>query len=312
MNGLELSKQFFETYGQLIFNKHPEAAKRSAAGIAGHGSECFGFDDDISKDHDYCVGFTIWLNDEDEAKYGFELMKEYSKLPKEYKGISKSDTSLYGMNKYGVKTISSFLRHTIGISRLPLNEKEWFIIPEHSLACACNGAIFYDGNGEMTKIREYLTTGMPDDVYLKKLSAHLALCAQSGQYNYLRCINHGENAAAQLAAYEFVNHWMFCRFMLQGIYLPYYKWRFKALRRFDRDSASKLEHLICGNNSLDNSAEKPETIEDLCSIIISMLKSANLSQSDSDYLENHALSVQSKIKSPYFKEMHLMEYGSNE
>lgn len=312
MNGLDLSKRFFETYGRSIFENHPEAANRSAAGMAGHGSECFGFDDEFSTDHDYSVGFTIWLNDEDEAKYGFELMKEYSKLPKEFEGISKSSTSLYGTNKYGVKTISSFLRQTIGKSRVPLNEKEWFGIPEHSLACACNGDIFFDATGEITKIRDYLKVGMPDDVYLKKLSAHLALCAQSGQYNYTRCLRHGENAAAQLAVYEFVNHWMFCRFMLQGVYLPYYKWRFKALRRFDPISASKLEELICGSDTSDHSGNKTVIIEELCSDIITMLQDADLSQSGSDYLENHAISVQSKIKSAFFKEMHIMEYGNNE
>ena len=46
---------------------------------------------------------------------------------------------------------------------------------------------------------------MPVDIKLKRLVGNLLLMAQSGQYNFVRCIKHGEPEAAQLACVEFVN-----------------------------------------------------------------------------------------------------------
>ena len=42
----------------------------------------------------------------------------------------------------------------------------------------------------------------------EKTDECLLLMAQSGQYNYARCLAHGERAAAQLAAGDFVRHCM--------------------------------------------------------------------------------------------------------
>ena len=107
--------------------------------------------------------------------------------------------------------------------------EQWLSIPEYALAEAVNGEIFADPYGEITRIRERLSK-RPRDVRIKKLAGSLLLMAQSGQYNYLRCLRHGETAAAQLAVVEFVQSAMAAVFLLNDVYMPYYKWSFRAMR----------------------------------------------------------------------------------
>ena len=88
MKGLELSKKYYEEYGRaMILETAPQLADRFAAGLAGDGSQCFGFDDEISRDHDFAPGFCIWLADED-----FALFK---------KMIENNLKVFYGHNKRG-------------------------------------------------------------------------------------------------------------------------------------------------------------------------------------------------------------------
>ena len=54
MNGLELAESYFETYGRPMLEKEfPHLLPYLAAGLCGSGSECFGFDDEISRNTDF-------------------------------------------------------------------------------------------------------------------------------------------------------------------------------------------------------------------------------------------------------------------
>jgi len=54
MKGMELAKAYFEEYGiQMIEGQFGEYKGKIAAGLVGEGSECLGFDDEFSQDHDF-------------------------------------------------------------------------------------------------------------------------------------------------------------------------------------------------------------------------------------------------------------------
>ena len=60
MKGLELSRRYFEEVGDKVFKeKFPELYSRMAFGLSGQGSDCLGFDDEYSRDHDFGPGFCI-------------------------------------------------------------------------------------------------------------------------------------------------------------------------------------------------------------------------------------------------------------
>jgi len=311
MQGIELARRYYETFGApMIHRAFPEQEGRIAAGIAGTGSECFGFDDALSRDHDYQAGFCLWLLPEDEEQIGFRLMRAYEKLPKEFEGVHLSAQSYYGSHKFGVHTIPDFLQSMIGMPHLPETWQEWFYLPAYAIANAVNGEIFRDDSGTWTAMRETLRSGMPEDVRKKKIAAHLALAAQSGQYNYGRCLAHGEQGAAALALAEYVNHMLQLLFLLNRCPCPYYKWSFRALTKLPvlSDLGPDLSALLIAGSDLTPEMKK-DMIETACGRVVQELKRQELSRIEDRYLETQAFAVMETIGNRELRALHVMEYG---
>lgn len=85
VSGLKLARAFWTQMGKpMIAAKYPQHAGRIAAGLVGHGSECYGFDDAYSQDHDFGPRFCLWLTDEDYAAIGEQLEADYEALPRKF------------------------------------------------------------------------------------------------------------------------------------------------------------------------------------------------------------------------------------
>ena len=310
MNGIELSKAFYEEYGKpMLENGFSDIMQYLCVGLFGSGSECFGFDDEVSTDHDFEPGFCIFLPDENtvDRKTAFQLERAYAKLPKEYRGYHRAMLSPVGGARHGVIRTAEFFSEKIGSSNGELSYEQWLTVPENSLAEATNGEIFFDNYGEVTKIREKLFN-MPEDIRRKKLAGNLLIMAQSGQYNYSRCIKHGESAAAQLAVFEFVKSATQVIFLLNKKYQPYYKWSFRALRALPKLSleAEIMEYLLTTGNKNDISEEKYYAIEGIAADIIDELAEQQLTKAICGDLEKHAYSVNDLIQNGEIRNMHIL------
>ena len=194
MKGLEIARAYYEEYGEpMLREKFPGLMPFIAAGLTGSGSECWGFDDEISRDHDFEPGFCLFLPGEDivDRRTAFALERAYAALPKEFMGLRRSLVSPVGGARHGVLRTAEFMRDKVGKADGNLSLMERLYMPDYILAEAVNGEIFMDGYGEVTAIRERLRH-QPEDVRLKKLAGQLLLMGQSGQYNYRRCLSHGE------------------------------------------------------------------------------------------------------------------------
>lgn len=309
MNGIELSKAFFEEYGKPMLEEFPEVKPYLAAGLFGSGSECFGFDDKVSSDHDFEAGFCLFLPDESvvDRRTAFLLERAYAKLPREFMGVRRSMLSPVGGARRGVLRTDEFFLEKIGSKDGTLTLHQWLTVPEQALAEATNGEVFFDNYGEITKIREGLKQ-YPEEVRRKKLAGNLLLMAQSGQYNYKRCLDHGEEAAAQLAVGEFVNSAMAVIFLLNNKYKPYYKWSFRALRALPKLSleAEIMEYLLTTPNGSDTAEEKYYAIEGIAADVIDELAEQGLTNAICGDLEKHAYSVNDGIEDAELRNMHIL------
>ena len=148
----------------------------------------------------------------------------------------------------------------------------------------------------MTKSREILRN-MPEDIRKKRMAGHLLMMAQSGQYNYRRCLLHGETGAAQLAAGEFVNHALSTAFLLEKKVKPFYKWSFRALRELPggEDLGRSMEWLLTTENGAEIAEDKYFCMEGIASDVIEKLQEQGITQAVCGDLEKHAYSVNDEI-----------------
>lgn len=102
MKGLELSRRYFEEVGRPVIRRDfGEFEGRIAAGLAGEGSEVLGFDDELSRDHDWGPSFCIWLTDEDYQEFGGLLHLAYDRLSGDYLGFPPRKVSEGGGGRVG-------------------------------------------------------------------------------------------------------------------------------------------------------------------------------------------------------------------
>ena len=302
MKGLELSRRFWnELLRPAVEQQAPELMDRLAAGLCGAGSDCLGYDDEVSRDHAFAAGCMVFVSENEDRESVYRLSSIYDRLPREFLGVPTEHRSRQGDGRCGVKTVEGFFRPLTGSDGAPRSWREWLAIPSSYLAEAAAGEVFYDGPGELSRRRNEIARGMPEDVRLKKIAARAALMAQSGQYNFSRCLRHGESAAARLAADEFVRQTLEMIFLLNYAHMPYYKWSFRALGSLERLSELKtpLEEIL-----RDPDAGK---IERVSSAVITELRREGLSHSASDYLEPHAYEVMRRIRTPEIAALHVME-----
>ena len=305
MQGLEAARALYETRGRdLIHSRFPEYESRIAVGLAGHGSECFGFDDAVSTDHDFEPGFCLWVDDETDRAIGLELSRAYRELKS-----SAGERSALAEQNRGPRRISDFYRRYTGGPGAPESWQAWLYLPSHALAEASNGQVWRDDQGSFSAIRQQILTGMPEDVRKKRLAAKLITMAQAGQYNYSRCLKHGQPGSAMLALTEFVNAACAAVFLLNRRHMPYYKWQFRAMEELEILGQLKeaLEFLLTGENDGAGQRLKAQVVEDICAQVVGELRQQRLTCGSWDYLEPHAHDLMEHIENPQIRALHVME-----
>jgi hypothetical protein len=301
MKGLDLAKKYFNDCALPLFKENcPELLPKMTVGLAGEGSECLGFDDVFSRDHDWGPAFCVWLDGETFAQEGHRLRKLYNTLPAEFDGFNARQTSQWGDGRIGVLKTEDFYQKFLGIPGIPDDLTRWLVTPENALATATSGRIFHDSQNQFSKTRTALLAFYPDDVRLKKIAARCMAGGRSGQYNYVRCLRRGELFAARQAEMNFFSSIFSLTFLLNRVYMPFDKWAYRKLQELPllgetcRKAAEKCLIECEPANHID-------IMETLAGEIIKVLKAEGLTTSPSDFLADHGPEIQNHIQNEQLK-----------
>lgn len=332
-NNLERSREFYQQYGKPMIHEYfSEYESRIAVGLVGEGSDCFGFDDIISTDHDYAVGFCMWLTEKDYAEIGCDLQRRYEELLVEYRDLprgksiddnsmqSKGPTlgenvgyNLFLHDRRGVFIINEFCNRILGVH--VDYEKDYNIdylaISEEKLATLTNGEVFCDELGTFSAVRERLQEYYPDKVWRLRLTQSIHEFAQYAQSNYSRMMARADYVTAKLCVAKAMESAMELVYLLNKTYAPYYKWKKKGLSKLSKlqEVASLLEEIALlpmqkeswkqvSYSSIEiNQADRCVCLfEEIAELILQELHNQNLVAGDDTFLENYCQQI---IKGKY-------------
>ena len=309
---IEKSRRFYKNHvAPMIHERFREYEDRIAVGLAGEGSDCFGYDDLISRDHDFGTGVCLWVTDDDMDRFGFLLSIAYNELVDRFADEYITDRI---RERRGVIRIHDFYSNILGIDcdtdHCTISADEWRALDHSCLATATNGSVFRDDPGSFTAFRSLLLSYYPQDIWRLRIAGELHKFSQSLQVNYARCMTRQDAVASEICRCRGVEAAMELYFLMKRIYPPYYKWTYKALTEIADDDfcqlVNDLSRLPCDPNAWITEKYHPYRLntndrivvitERIAEIIADMLKDHGMTHSSDPYLERHVNEVLSDFR----------------
>ncbi len=235
VRGLALCREYYECYARPMLEKQfPDDVDKITVGLVGEGSDCFGYDDEVSVDHDWGPRLCFWVSEPVYERIAVALQEAYESLPGTYKGYVYKP-SVMATDRHGVMSTEAFYRGLLGEENCPKegepwneNTIKWENIQDDRLAAAVNGAVFAPGDGKFCEIREILKA-YPMRLRYLKIAESAARFSQSGQYNLMRMMRRGDRVAAGLMAADALREAMKLLYYIDSLYPPHDKWLYRGL-----------------------------------------------------------------------------------
>lgn len=254
--GLDLAEGFFrEAVGPIVDAVIP--GLEYSAALIGRGSEVFGFDTEMSADHDWGPRAMLFLRPGDLEIHGTKLSAVLGeRLPLSYRGYptnwSQPDagdngtqclcpTKAYPINhRVEILSIKGFLGHYLGVDvDAGLSAADWLTLPHQKLRSLCAGRVFRDDLG--LKSVRHRFSWYPHDVWLYVLASCWSRIDQEEPLTG-RAGSAGDRVGSAIIAWRLAREIMRLAFMMQRVYPPYAKWFGAAFRQLR--CASALEPVL--------------------------------------------------------------------
>jgi len=231
----EVSREFFsEVVLPLLECEMPEVAARTAFGIFGLGSEAYGLDDELSRDHHWGLRVDALMPADLFAAKRDALLELISRrVPATYRGHALRAGHLKGAG-VAPDSLPAFLTRTIGIDHPPETYTEWLMTPEEDIVHVTNGSVWHDPDGRFTAVRNVFRSHYPEPVRLRRIAHWCRYFSGMGTYALKRAIlrNNGFYATTRFAVA--IRLGVQLAFLLDRVYFPYDKWLVSAFTRLPR------------------------------------------------------------------------------
>ena len=244
--GLKLSRLFYEEAVRPVLERHFAHLRYSAA-LIGHGSEVLGYDTERSTDHHWGPRVELFLSTRDHARYSRQIADGLSReLPVSFRGYStnwgspgaKGVQLLQAVKRGPVShrvdlvTVKGFVEREMHFDPYAdVDVLDWLTLPQQELLCLTSGEVFYDGLGELEKVREKFRY-YPHDVWLFLIASQWMNIGNEEAFPG-RCAEAGDDLGSHILAARLVGELMSLCFMFEKKYMPYRKWLGTAFGRLE-------------------------------------------------------------------------------
>ena len=277
LKGMDICRAFYEErFVPIIMERFPAYKGKIAAGLVGRGSDCYGYDDAESRDHDWGPGFQLYVSQQTYDEIGEELTKAYDELPKEFMGFKVAPV-VSGHKRRGVFVVEDFYRELLG--KYPLEEEDYLTIPDFALSTAVNGCVFADEEGTFSLIREKLLEGYPESVQYRKIAQYAAEFSQCAQYNYPRMLKRRDVLTARVMLFDGLKAAMKLAHVIENKYFPHDKWLYKSLDELEK--GAELQALLDAVN------EDEEPVDRIGQFFAQYMYEKGFISDTDDYLDHH-------------------------
>jgi len=233
--GIDLSRQFYsEAVSPVLASRFPELPYSAA--LLGRGSEVLGFDDEMSRDHNWEPRVLLFLTQQDNARRGDAVDAALREsLPTRFRDYA-TDYSIVTLQGYVGQHLEVDIDGAIG-------PRDWLTFPEQKLLMITAGAVYHDQIG-LHALRERFAY-YPRDVWLYLLAAgwwrihpEINLVGRAGSA--------GDELGSAIIGSQLVHDIMSLCFLMERRYAPYSKWFATAFARLNcaRDLTPILTDVI--------------------------------------------------------------------
>ena len=259
MQGLELSRRFYlEAVRPILERDYPDFSY--AAALVGYGSDVLGFDDEMSRDHEWGPRVQLFVrdalhSDEIEGRLARALPTTFAGFsthfgPTEEEGTMRLAPIEAGRiaHRVQVLVLREYLQERIGVDPLAgLTERDWLLTPAQRLLELTAGEVFTDPIGDLTRVRELLAF-YPHDVWLYVMAGYWQ---QISEYEHFvgRTGSRGDDLGSRVITAALVRDLMHLALLQEGRYPPYAKWLGTAYAELDRPEQRALEAALSARSS---------------------------------------------------------------
>jgi len=227
--GCELARRFYaDVVGPLLTRAMP--GLRYAAGRLGSGSDVLGFDDAMSRDHDWGCRLTLLVDepDKDAVPQVSQLLER--ELPESYLGFPVRFPLTWdpsSSHRVDVATVAGFATGRLGIDPAAgLPALDWLILTGQSVLEVTAGPVFADRTAELARVRAALRW-YPPDVERYVLAAGWQRVSQEMPF-VGRTATGGDELGSRVLSARLADDLMWLAFALSRRWPPYPKWRGRA------------------------------------------------------------------------------------